>query len=379
MADPIRMPTAPAPTATPWEFVTAFLGVLAALGGLFLLDVALARIDRKESVSHAVSLYDEGKTLLAHGDAHTATERFASAFAMDRSNRDYELALAEGLLADGRVDEAEATLTTLLARAETDGAVNIAMARVLVREGRVEEAKSFYHRAIYGRWRDDATTHREQSRFELIDLLARRHDERELLAELLPMQDVAPESLALRRRIGHLFVAAGSPSRGIQIFRDLLRRNGSDADAYAGLGEAALVLGNFHTARADLSEAHRLAPAMPRVADLLAITDTIVALNPEERGVSAHERFERSRAVLARTLAVLERCDGLPASPIDTTRTGNARQLLARSVRRSMEESSRDAILNEASALWSGRPPGCEADSTVAGQALARIQARLAQ
>lgn len=376
MADPGPLRVSAASSGTsPWEFVSTFGAAILAIVVLFAFDLTLAKIDRSESASHAADLYAEGRGLLAGGDARGAVDRFASAFAIERENRDYALALGEALLADGRVREAETTLDALLSRAETDGAANLAMARVLVRANRVEEAKSYYHRAIYGRWRGDAPHQRLRARLELIDLLARRHENRELLAELLPLQDIAADSLALRRRLGHLFIAAGSPARGASIFRDLLRRDRSDADAYAGLGEAALAAGNFRTARADLHQAHRLDPGNPHVAALLAVADTIVTLDPEQRGLGAAERLARARAVLARTIAVLQRC--LPAGPAESGRLLDAQRLLARVTPAAEQDRATDAILTSASELWTARPERCATDATVGGDALAHIQTNL--
>ena len=378
VAEPLRVPVASGARGSSWEFLSTFAAILIAIGLFFIIDIALARIDRRESAAHAGDLYQQGRVLLARGDAHEATARFASAFAMDRSNRDYELALGESMFAEGRVDEAKAVLRSLLSRAETDGAVNIAMAHVLVREGQLEEAKSYYHRAIYGRWRSDAEQHRRAARLELIDLLTKRHETTELLAELLPLEDIAADSVALRRRLGHLFITAGSPTRAVEIFRDLLRRNPDDADAYAGLGQAALALGNFHTAHADLLAARRIAPSTPSVDELLPLTDTIIALNPEERGLTRRQRLDRARALLARTLALLERCPA-PATALDSARFATARDILSRPVKLSAEESSRDALLTAASDLWDIRPAQCGVGASTADVALSILQARLSQ
>jgi hypothetical protein len=60
------------------------------------------------------------------------------------------------------------------------------MGRILVKEGRFPEAISYFRRAIYGHWNEDAAGNRLRVRFELIDLLAQRNSKEELLAELLP-------------------------------------------------------------------------------------------------------------------------------------------------------------------------------------------------
>ena len=68
-----------------------------------------------------------------------------------------------------------------------------------MRTGRVREAKAFYHRAIYGQWSADSTSMRTRARLELVALLARRHESRELLAELLPLEAIASGSLPPRQ------------------------------------------------------------------------------------------------------------------------------------------------------------------------------------
>jgi len=326
---------------------------------------------------HASALYREGRELLVQGHPRTAAERFAAAFGMERSNTRYQLALAEALLDDGRLELAEATLTSLLARAETDGGVNVAMARVLVREGRTDEAKSYYHRAIYGHWGADSVRARIASRLQLIDLLAAQGAKQELLAELLPLGEVLPDSLALRKRVGHLFVSAGSPARGASIFRELLRQNPADGDAYAGMGEVALSLGNFRTARADFLQASRLLPEDTAIAARLALSDTILAISPIERGSGTHERFVRSRDILARTVATAESCPVPSGSRAELA--ASARRTLAAVVRRQQEDAESERVLALASDLYASMPASCSSVRTPSGEALALIQAHLPQ
>ena len=376
MAERSAVPSGP-PTATSWEFVTTFAIVLAAVAVLLIADLALARIERRESAAEAEGLYREGRALLGRGEAREAESRFANAYSMERSNAAFQLALADAMLAGNRVDEAKNVLENLLARSETDGAANLAMARVLVRARHDDEARSYYHRAIYGKWPVDPEGRRLQARLELIDLLARERDQSALLAELLPLQDVAARSAPLERRLAHLFVAAGSPSRAIAIFRAMLERSGADADTYAGLGEAALSLGNFRTARADLVEAHRLDPSRANVAPMLAIADSALALDPEQRGLEARERLDRARGLLARTIAVIERCARTPRA--DSVRRAAAAQLLGRPSGGGSPLRAAEMAITTASDLWSSRPSGCGIDPSPGGEALALIQARLGQ
>jgi tetratricopeptide (TPR) repeat protein len=362
------------PTASTSVFVATFGAVLVATLLILLLDLALARVDRQESDAHAATEYQEGVALLAAGHPAAAVERFGAAVAIDRQNKDYALALGEAMLAEGRTSDAEATLKALLDRAENDGSVNLAMARTMVRAGRSDEAMAYFHRAIFGRWGDDSTAARSQARFELIGLLAQRGAKPELLAELLPLDATSPDSNALRRRLGHLFLLADSPTRAIGMFRELLRNNDSDGDAYMGLGEAALALGNFRTARADLTQAARLLPGDTVIANRLALADSVLALDPGARGLDGRERLARSRTVLMRTIAMLSTCSG----GVPTSKADSARVLSAATPRPSGAEAAADAMVGLAGDVWTRRPRACATTAT-RDAALVLVLDRLAQ
>ncbi|HEX4681183.1 MAG TPA: tetratricopeptide repeat protein [Gemmatimonadaceae bacterium] len=376
MADPTSAPAIPARAANASLFIATIFGIVALVGLMLSFDLFLARIDRRESDAHAADEYGAGVRLLQAGRPSDAVERFASAAAIERQNVNYALALADALLRAGRTTEADTTLRELLDRAENDGAVNLTMAHVMIREGRDQDAKAYFHRAIFGRWGADSLERRTQARFELIDLLSRRGDARELLAELLPLEEVSPDSVALRRRLGTLFLRAESPSRAANMFREALRHDPADADSYAGMGEAALALGNFRTARTDFLEAEQLRPDDQRLAVRLALTDTVVALDPTARGIGAALRAARSQTLLARTLLVVNACSIVPPALADS-----ARGLLAaaanRNAARGPNEMAGEAMIGVAVDLWASRPPSC--DRTNPDEALRLVQRRLAQ
>ena len=81
------------------------------------------------------------------------------------------------------------------------------------------------------------------------------------MAELLPLQYEAPDNLQTRKRIARLYLLAGSPSRALDLFKEILRQQPQDFDAYAGLGEAEFARGNYRTARTNFMVALRLKPA----------------------------------------------------------------------------------------------------------------------
>jgi len=199
--------------------------------------------------------------------------------------------------------------------------------------------------------------------------LARKGSGPELLAELLPFEDVSPDSVALRQRLAKLFIAAGSPARAVAAFRGVLRRDPQNADAYSGIGDAELALGNFRAARADFSEALRLRPRDTTFERRLSLVDSVFALDPTVRGIGAAERLSRSRVLLERTLSAMIEC-GQSGTPLAT-----ARALLGAASADDRLEVLTDSLVETATSLWSTRPATCG----MTDNALRLVQARLAQ
>ena len=363
--DSTSMPSASAPV-----FVATLAVLFAAIAALLSFDLFLARIDRRESVAHAANEYREGAALLRQHKPAEAADRFALAVATDRSNVQYALALGEATLEEARYAEAEAILRALLERSENDGAANLVMAHVMLREGRSEEAKAYFHRAVFGRWGADSVTRRRDARFELIDLLARRGATSELLAELLPLEDVSPDSVALRERLGKLFITAGSPARAANMFREVLRRDRENADAFAGMGDAALALGNVVTARADFAAAVRLRPTDDRLVQRLAIADTVIAIDPTASGLTLAERKTRSRSILLRTLRAVVAC-----GEADSALIASATMAISGATVAARRAATEDTMRDLATALWSARPASC----AIADEPLRVLHVRLSR
>ena len=358
------------PTVPASSFFATILITIAAILIVGFFDLFLAGVARRASDGQAKAQYLLGQQLLSAGSATAASDHFEAAVASDRQNTLYALGLSEALLGQDKLDDAEATLRALLDRSENDGAVNLTMARVMAREGRLDEATAYFHRAIYGQWGSDSVTERMKVRVELIDLLVRRRASRALAAELLPLEEEAADSMPLRLWIGERLILAGSPARAAGEFRQVIQRDPQNASAYAGLGNVALQLGNLRSARAELAQAARLAPTDPAIAQRLNVADTALALDPTAPDLSLRARADRSRALLARTLARVIGC-GLPAAnPV----ADSARTMLA--LRGEAEEAGQ-RMLTLATELWGMRTTNC----TVAlrDEPLALVQAHLAQ
>ena len=367
---------APPPTATTSEFIATLTGIIAAIVLLLLFDTALAQIDSRERKAYAAKEFRAAEALMSSGRTRDAIDHLRSAASLDADNTAYGTALAQAILSDGRPAAAEQMLLPLIERKPADGGANLAMARVLVKQNRVDEAKFYYHRAIYGLWPDQPATRRAAVRLELIDLLARTNARQELLAELLPMQDDSSNTLAMRKRIAHLFVVAGSPTRAISTFRDLLRRNPRDADAYLGLAEAALATGDFSTARADLVAASRLLPGDSSIIKRMVLIDSVIAIDPTQRGLSLGEQSRRTRNLLQKTLASLKSCLGTQAPEVGIALDSAERMLVAPALTPSQGQNV-EANLSLAEQLWGLRSTRCKPDGV--DEALALVHERIAQ
>jgi tetratricopeptide (TPR) repeat protein len=372
-ADPARRPAG----ADAGVFLGTFALIFLAMGGLFGADLFLAGLERAEQRSEARHAYEEAGALLREGRRDQAVDRLHAAVAAERDNPVYQRALAAALLADGKAAEAQALAADRLQRAPTDAAASLIVARALVQEGKRQEAVSYFHRAIYGQWDANPAGNRVRARFELVDILAAMGDQKELLAELLPLQDEAPADLATRRRMARLFLEAGAPTRAAEIFRDLLHADPRDAGAYAGLGDAELARGNYRSARADFSTASRLAPEDSAIAGRLELVQRVIALDPTQRGLGSDEQYRRSVALLGLTLQAADSCTSArdsAAGLLDSVRVA----VSAPAPRRKRQDAF-EANLAWAERLWDLRGRACPGRTAPTEESIRLVLDRVAQ
>jgi tetratricopeptide (TPR) repeat protein len=347
--------------------------VTIAIVALSVADAFLARTERSENLAEANRLAAAG----LGAKPVDAVADYKAAIAIERENPRYWLSLGEAQLAAGELADAEKTLTELLRRDSTAGPVNLALARVLVKEGRITDAVSAYHRAVYGRWDRDAEKNRVNVRFELVNLLEQRGSKEELLAELLPLLDVAPDDLELRMGLGHLFLAAGSAPRAAEIYRDILRKHPQNADAYKGLGEAEFALANYQTAHSDFQTARSLRPADARIQKSLDLTTQVLALDPTRRGLRPEEQYRRSLKLVDLAAAAIAQCSGR-LSPLEEDVVGDAKKARTRRVVSKNLSAGLESNLNLAEALWKIRQQECKQAPTEE-VALRLVLAKIAQ
>jgi tetratricopeptide (TPR) repeat protein len=378
MSDPVRQPSGPPPSASTSEFLLTFGLLLLMIVLLLAFDTGLARIDKAATTASALQEYKRGQGLAAAGKLDDAIDHFRNAASLDRDRSVYTVALSQAILAQGRPGVAEQLLRPVLDRDANDGAANLELARVLVNEGKPDEAKPYYHRAIYGLWQGaDAERNRTTARYELIDLLAQSGDKQDLLSELLPLQDEA-QSDSARRRIAHLFVVAGSPERGSAMYRAILRQNPRDAEAYVGLADATMAGGNFTMARDHLEAAQKIVPDDSVIKARMALTDTVIAIDPTQRGLGLDEQLRRSRNLVQRTIASARRCLDVQSPEVAAALDSVTRSLVASAANipraQALEEN-----LSIAGTLWRMRGSRCTAQPRADEEALRLVQEKIAQ
>ena len=359
-----------------------FLGtvvlVFVAIAVLLALDAFLEKTEQAESHAEAARLFDQAKVLMEHGSNDEAIEHLRDAMLIERGNRDYQRTLAQAQFAAGKTADAESTLTDLLRTDSTDGPASLILARVLEREGRFAEAVSYFHRAIYGQWSEDAAGNRLRARFELIDLLARQDSKEELLAELLAVQAQAPSDLKTKTRIGQLFLLAGSPARAADVFQGILHDTPNNADAHLGLGEADFARGSYRAAQRDFQAALRLTPTNQTALQRLALCNELLMLDPTVRGLGPMERFRRSVKLVNLTLDETNPCVGPNPPPETQELLDKASKVLKARVTAARQTEVSESNLDLAERLWQVRQKECKSPPA-ANNPLALVQARLAQ
>ena len=355
--------------------VALLAGVLAVLMGLAVVGGLLSYYYRSERAGRAQHFYELGNQFLQKDLYDEAIEQYRDALSISHSSQN-RLALALALVKAGHPDEAAIYLKDLLRSDPTNAAGNLGMARVAAQEGRIDEAVGYYHHAIDGAWPANAAERRIQARLELIQALGKAGRRQEAQAELLSMPTVMPGDLSVKRQVAELSQEYGLAQGAANLFRDLTEHDAQDEKAWAGLGEAEYALADYAAARDALAAALRLNPNDTEVEKRLDAATQILALDPMRRGLRAADRFQRSQAVLAGVLDVLDHCSpaALPATLKDQMEA--ARRLLVKGRR---PPSYSDAIENNTSVaeqFWTAGAKAC-GSMPPADAPLSRIMARL--
>ncbi len=348
---------------------------LLALAALFVATALLTRAYRAERQQRAEMHFRSGQWLAGEGKNPEAAAEYRSALSYMHRDPRYRLALALALYRMRNWAEAQAHLLELRNADPASGLTNLMLARLAAAGGRTEEAAQFYRSAIHGLWTEKPRENRIAARFELVDLLLKTKKRKQALAQLLELAAEAPAGAALQRRMGGLFLQAGSPRDAADAYRDAIGIDRRDAEAWRGLAEAEFAIGDYRAARRSLQQALESNPGSPDVERRLQQVEEIIQLDLGAPHISSAARYRRSRALLRRALASLEACLAESGRPAGTPLGAEAEALLqGRAKNRDQAAAENIAMIQ---LLWTARRDACGLPP--AGDPLAVLVARLPQ
>jgi tetratricopeptide (TPR) repeat protein len=363
------------PDPTSWPTIGFLIALVMVIGGLWTLDLFLARTDREAVQNQANNIHAEGVRALQQGRPREAVELLRRANSMVRDNRTYQLDYVAALMAARKFDDADANLKTLLEADPNNGPANLSSARLKVLQGDIKDAESYYHRAIYGSWTENAPAHRVAARLELANLLASRGEQEGLLAELVALEAESQSNAAILKQVAHLYRVAGSPAREANIYRELIQSNGDDIDAYVGLGEAELAQGEYRDAMAAFLDANRRSPGDRTIQEDIALLNAMATIDPTPRRLSSAEKFARSTKILQLTRDALNSCAKTEAA---RRMVDDGDKMLSKQAPPHVTNELSEARLALAEQLWQARIKLCGPSSPEQEHALRLIMTKLA-
>jgi len=345
----------------------------------------LARVESAEVKDTAQKSYLTGSRLLREGRAGEAVNFLRDAHSLQRQNPDYELQLITALAADGKTTEAEPLLTEILQRDPNGGPANLIAARLMNLQGNTSDAEAYYHRAIFGGWSGDKAAHRVSARMELIDLLARKNQKQELLAELISLEAESPASDDIQKRLGKLFLLAGAPARAAGVYAALIEKNPKDIAAYEGMGDAELGQSQYRAAHEAFLGAYLRDPNNASVRAHLQTLNTVTEIDPTLRRLTSAEKYRRSVRILEMTRATLDQC--LAKNPPGNSASSDENRQLFQTADAALAQKEPAHVTNEiaegvlslAEKLWHAEKTTCGEDASDSDQdALNLIMRKLA-
>ncbi len=351
-----------------------------AMAGLFVITSVTAGWYRRTQLARAEEFFARGSQLAAENKGREAIEAYQNALGIVRDNTQYRLAVALELMKLGKVNEAAIYFHELLRTDPASAVPNLMLARISASQGEIDRAVDYYHRAVFGYWPQGSEQKRTAAQWELVNLLQKRGARKQVLAELLQFEQL-PNDVGGRERVANLLLTYGAPGQASEIFRDILRQNNQDAQAWAGLGEADLMQGQYLDAQAAFRRAALRNPSDDSIRKRLDLANAVASLDPTLRGLGPAERFNRSRMLLRMTLSSLDQCTAERSSPVpqpERQLVDSARKAAAARVRRSAYSDAVESNISVAERLWGLRTDLC-GSSDSAYDALARVLARLSQ
>lgn len=354
-------------------------GVLAALLAVGMLTAFLNYYYRSERVTRAERYFQTGNDLAKHDRFDEAIVEYRNALSISHTTPQ-RLALGLALVQANRMNEAAIYLEEVLRENPGSGPANLGMAKVDTSRGDVDRSALHYQRAIYGSWPDKPDEHRFQTRIELVEMLAKAGRRPQAQAELLATAAAVPDDPAMQKQVGRMLIDYGLARNAADLLRAMTQRHPHDAGAYDGLGQAEFSLGDYPAARSAWRHALEIDPTDHTAAAQADLSERILSLDPTQRGLTAGERYRRSKSLLSGVLDALTACLGgegaIPGAIAQNVQA--ARTAAARAQRPTSFGDAADANLALAERLWADRLKVCPANPAP-DDPIAKVVTRLQQ
>ncbi len=267
------------------------LAVLLALTvALFALVGGLSRMHEAQQQALAEEWTQRGMQDMQAQKYADAVTDFRTALLYRRDDDEFLLNLAEALLNNGQIEEANAYLTNIWERQPENGQVNLELARIAARQGENKRAIRYFHNAMYAAWPAGHERERSNARFELVDLLLRENDKTQAQAELIALAENVPDDPAIMVRIGNLFLQAQDNIHALSEFEMALKSQPENAVALAGAGQAAFELGHYAEAMPYLERAVAVKAGDSDSAARLRLARLVLEMDPFRQEKRARDR-----------------------------------------------------------------------------------------
>lgn len=288
--------------------------LLVLTGALFAMVGGLSRLHEAQQQALAEEWWQRGDQDMQAKQYAAAVTDFRTALLYQRDSDAYVMALAEALLGDGQINEADAYLTSIWERQPESGLVNLELAHIADKKGETDRAIRFYHNAIYAVWPADGEARRRNARFELVELLLRNNQKTQAQAELIALAANVADDPVTEVRIGKLFLDAQDNAHALSEFELGLKPGPQNAAALAGAGRAAFELGHYAPATRYLEQAVAVNPKDRDSASLLGIARLVIEMDPYRPEKKAREREQAVIDAFAAAGDRLTSCNGAGAA-----------------------------------------------------------------
>lgn len=274
----------------------------------FALTQYFVNVHRQTESALAARWFTRGEQAMQAHLPAAAADCYRTALSYDPENWQYRLHLAQALLADNRLAEARAHLSSLWEEEPADGEVNLTLAHLHVKRGDYAKAVRYYSNAINGVWNDEPRARRIATRFELANFLLQQHNLAQAQAELVAIQADGPADPADQLQLGNLLLQVNEAQRAIQAFDAALQREPDSAQAWLGKAQASLALADYEEAEHAITIAVDRDPKLNDARQQLDVVRELLRLDPALRGLSLADRSKRTAEAFELAMKRINSC-----------------------------------------------------------------------